>query len=151
MKTLALLLALLATSCASNDGFIANDIETCEPGSAIELRAGIADVQVMPDGRFTALVEVGNNSDRDFTVKSIRLDPVARQDQMRYEVQGGTRTFDREVEEGTSHTFEIPMTMRSRELTPQSRGVSVALEVAITVTLADGDSARCRFVLPVRF
>ncbi|HEX8620267.1 MAG TPA: hypothetical protein VF911_21990 [Thermoanaerobaculia bacterium] len=152
MKTLALLLALLATSCASsNDGFIANDIETCEPGSAIELQAGIADLQVMPDGRFTALVEVGNNSDHDFTVKSVRLDALPRQDQARYDVQGGTRTFDQEIKEGTSHTFEIPMTMRSRDMTPQARGITLAVDVAINVVLADGDSARCRFVLPVRF
>lgn len=153
MKTLALLLALSALSCASNAGFEANDVETCEPGSDIEIQAGAAETSVLPDGRVMALVEIANNSDRPFTVANIRVDPQPSAERSRFDVQGGSRRVDREIADGEDALFEIPMTVRLRDTldaTPQ-RGVTVAVHVAVTVQLEGGDSARCRFLLPVRF
>lgn len=151
MRTIALLFALSAAACASNDGFVANRVETCQPGSEIEIQAGLAEQELQPGGRFTALVEVANNSDRDFTVTAVRLDPAARQDDSRYQIEGATRDFDHEIAEGESYTFEIPLTVRvTHPLQRIPRGTTVGVEAAVTVTLADGKTARCRFLLPAR-
>jgi hypothetical protein len=157
MKTNGLLCAilLLLSACATNDGFVANDIHQCEPGDPIEIQAGVVNPDVPMDGRMTVLVEVSNNSDKDFTVANVRIDPqqnVANQ-QVAFDFQGGSRTFDREIKEGESYTFEIPVTIRLRDSMNAglSRGITVAADAAVTVKLADGDASRCRFVMPVRF
>jgi YbbR domain-containing protein len=154
MKTLALLLALLLTACASNDGFVGGDeVENCQPGSDIELQIGTGDTSVMPDGRVIVMVEVANNADHAFTVESVRVDPLPQTGQSRQEVQGGSRAFGREVPEGEDATFEVPITVRMGQ--PLDRvnqsGVTVGVQVAVTVKLTDGNAARCQFFLPVRF
>ncbi len=152
MKTFALLLALFAFSCASsNDDFLAKDVETCEPGSEIELGAGMAEMEQLGPGRMIALVEVSNNSDHDFTVKTVRVDP-ANRSAGRMEIQGGAREFGTEIPHGESETFEVPLyfTMRDR-MDRMPRGSNVPFEATVAVTLADGSSARCRFALMARF
>lgn len=152
MKTFALLLALFSFSCASsNDDFLAKDAETCEPGSEIELAAGMADMEQLGAGRMVALVEVANNSNRDFTVKSVRVDP-AQRNSGRLEIQGGAREFGTEIPHGESETFEVPLffTMKNN-MDRMPRGATVPFEASVAVTLADGSSARCRFVLTARF
>lgn len=154
MKTLALLLTLLAASCASNDDFAGgNEVESCQPGSEIELQIGTAEATAQLDGRVTALVEVSNNSDHAFTVESVRIDAQPMNDQQQYTVEGGVRTFDREVAEAEDEVFEVPITVRTRNTLdrPSQRGITAAVSIVVTVKLTDGNSARCRFVLPVRF
>jgi hypothetical protein len=155
MKTLALLLAILLTACASKDGFIADEVENCQPGSDIELQVGTGEGQILPDGRVVVLVEVANNSDHDFTVQSVRIDSVPPQEGgSQYELQGATRNFDREVPEAEDALFEIPVVARSRRMIDdptRQRGFTAAVEVAVTVKLTDGGSARCRFAIPLRF
>jgi hypothetical protein len=155
MKTLALLLAICLTACASNDAFISeNEVETCQPGSDIELQAGTAEGNILPDGRAVVLVEVANNSDHDFTVQTVRVDALPQTaDRTRYEVLGGTRNFDREVPEAEDALFEVPITVRMREtLDNVNRQQSITVvQVAVTVKLTDGNSARCHFALPLRF
>jgi hypothetical protein len=155
MKTIALLLALIATACASNNDFEgANEVETCQPGSDIELQIGTGGETASLDGRVTVLVEVANNSDHPFTVESVRIDAQSTTEQSQYAVEGGQRAFTQEIADGADATFEIPITVRSRNTMldrVSPRGVSVPVQVAVTVKLTGGDSARCRFVLPVRF
>ena len=153
MKTLALLLALLLTACASNDGFVGgNQVENCQPGSDIELRVGAGATDLLADGRVIVLVEVANNSDHTFTVESVRVDST-RNEQVQHQVQGGSRTFNREILEAEDATFEIPITVRMQRPLDQvnQRGISAGVEVAVTVKLTDGNSARCNFYVPVRF
>jgi hypothetical protein len=156
MKSLALLLALLLLlpACASRDGFVASEVETCQPGSDIELSAGAGETSAFPDGRVVVQVEVANNSDHNFTVQNVRIDPMSRGDQQWYEVQGGSLGFDREIPEGEDALFEVPVTVRTRSGMDRGvgqRGVSAAVQVAVTVKLTDGRSARCQFVIPMRF
>ncbi len=155
MKTFALLLAILLTACASKDGFIADEVENCQPGSDIELQAGTGEGQILPDGRVVVLVEVANNSDHDFTVQSVRVDSLPPQEgRSQYELQGATRNFDREVPEAEDTLFEIPVVVRSRRMIDNpagQRGFTAAVEVAVTVKLTDGSSARCHFAIPLRF
>ncbi|HEX8254766.1 MAG TPA: hypothetical protein VF846_16600 [Thermoanaerobaculia bacterium] len=153
MKTIAFLaMLLLSTACASNDGFVANEIDTCQPGDELELNAGIGEASFMGNGQATVLVEVSNNSNADVTVKNVRVDPESF-DRNQFEVQGGSRAFDQEILEGESHTFEVPITFRVRDMmnAQRYRGTTASLEAALTVKLASGDAARCRFLLPVRF
>ncbi|HYK02045.1 MAG TPA: hypothetical protein VE974_09825 [Thermoanaerobaculia bacterium] len=155
MKTPALLLALLlTTACASSDGFVGNEVENCQPGSDIELSAGAGEASVFPDGRVIVMVEVANNSDHTFTVESVRVDPASRDEHQRYEVQGGSRAFDREIAEAEDALFEVPVTVRTRDTIDRGvrqGGVTAAVQVAVTVKLTDGNSARCQFVIPMRF
>ena len=102
------------------------------------------------------VVEVSNNSNEDVTVDTIRIDPqpsVANDQRVQYDFQGGSRDFDREIKEAETETFEVPVTIRLRDpvLTGQSRGITIAVEAAVMVKLANGDASRCRFRMPVRF
>jgi hypothetical protein len=153
MKTLALMLALLLTACASSDGFMAGaEVENCQPGSDIELRVGAGGSPLLADGRVIVMVEVANNSDHTFTVESVRIDPASQSGNVRQQVQGGSRTFDREIPEGEDATFEVPIMVRMRAPdSPGPRGVTSDVQVAVTVKLTDGNSARCQFVVPVQF
>ena len=154
MKTLALLLALLLTACASKDAFIPPQVETCQPGSDIELNAGAGEGSDLPSGRAVILVEVANNSDHTFTVESVRIEPMSRSDERWFEVQGGSRDFNREIPEGEDALFEVPVTVRTRGMMDRGvgqRGVNASVPVAVTVKLTDGNSARCQFVIPMRF
>ena len=155
MKTLALLLAIYLTACATKDDFIgANEVENCQPGSDIELQVGTAEGTILPDGRAVVLVEVANNSDHDFTVESVRVDPQPQSEgRGRYDMVGGTRNFDREVPEAEDALFEVPITVRMRDTFDNvNRQQSVTVvQVAVTVKLTDGSSARCHFALPLRF
>lgn len=155
MKTIAFLamLLLLSTACASsNDGFAASEIDTCQPGDELELQAGMGQTSFMGNGHATVLVEVSNNSNADVTVQNVRVEPDSF-DRAQFDVQGGSRAFTQEIAEGESHTFEVPITFRVRDMTnaQRYRGTTASLEAALTVKLSNGDATRCRFLLPVRF
>lgn len=161
MKSIALFCAVLflLSSCATNDGFVADDLHQCEPGDPIEIAAGVLEPDVAMDGRLIVLVEVANNSDQDVTVDYVRIEAhnsVFRdQDQQRiaYDLQGASRDFDREIKEGEDARFEVPVTVRLRDMgdAQMARGVTVAIDAAVTVKLADGSASRCAFRMPVRF
>ncbi len=156
MKTILAISLLLLSACASNDGFIDEQMHLCEPGDPIEIMAGVLEPDVSMGGRMTVVVEVSNNSNEDVTVDTIRIDPqpsVANDQRVQYDFQGGSRDFDREIKEAETETFEVPVTIRLRDpvLTGQSRGITIAVEAAVMVKLANGDASRCRFRMPVRF
>lgn len=162
MKSIALLCAVLflLSSCATNDGFVADDLRQCEPGDPIEIAAGVMQPDVGMDGRLVVLVEVANNSDQDVTVDFVRIEShnsfsQQQQEQQRiaYDLQGASRNFDQEIKEGEDARFEVPVTVRLRDIgdAQMARGVTVAIDAAVTVKLADGSSSRCAFRMPVRF
>jgi hypothetical protein len=153
MKTIApIAMLLLLTACASSDGFIENELDTCQAGDELELQAGIGQASMFADGRATVLVEVSNNSSADVTVSNVRVDPTSP-DPQRIDVMGGTVTTPHDIREGESHTFEVPITVRIKDTMTASRqrGYAIAVEAAVTVKTTSGISSRCRFRLPVQF
>jgi hypothetical protein len=153
MKTLAsIAVLLLLTSCASSDGFIADEVDTCQPGDELELNAGIGQASMFADGRATVVVEVSNNSDSDVTVDQVRVDPQSP-DVQRYEVLGGAVTTPQEIKEGEAHSFEVPITVRIKDTlnAQRQRGYAINVEAYVGVKTTSGLSSRCRFRLPVQF
>lgn len=153
MKTLACLATLLLFSaCASNDGFIAGDLDTCQPGDELEINAGVSQASMFADGRATVLVEVSNNSSSDVTVTQVRVDPQSP-DVQRFDVMGGAVTREQEIKEGESGTFEVPVTIRIKDQmnAGRQRGYTIGVDATIMVKVANGDTTRCRFRIPVQF
>lgn len=145
-------LLLLLTSCASNDGFVDQEVDTCQSGDELELQAGMGQASMFADGRATVVIEVSNNSSNDVTVSQVRVDPQSP-DPQRFEVMGGTVTTPQDIKQGESHTFEVPITVRIKDqaAAPRQRGYAIALEAAVSVKTTSGISSRCRFRLPVQF
>jgi hypothetical protein len=159
MKTIALLCAVLflLSSCATNDGFAKPVERLCEPGDPVEIAAGVLTPEVAMDGRVTVVIEVANNSNEDITVDFIRIDSHNQFSQqsprIEYDFQGGSRDFDQEIKEGEDARFEVPVTVRLRDMASvqMGRGVTVEIDAAVTVKLADGSASRCAFRMPLRF
>jgi hypothetical protein len=151
----ALALLLLSAACASNDGFISDDVKQCEPGSPVTIEAGW-DAQSVGTGergsdRLTMLVQVSNNSSEDITVKFVRADPLMFDRDTAYELEGGARDVNKVIAEGKDATFEIPMISR-RRMQNRAPGVMASeVDVAVTVVLESKESYRCRFRLPLGF
>ena len=154
MKRAIVLLSLLLAACASNDGFV-DQVDGCDPGSPIGLEAGWDTQTPMMEriggDRLTLLVRVSNNSDREITVKGIRADPLGVDRDSRFEIERGSRDFDKLIAEGDDATFEIPM-MSRRVMQDRTTGVRASgVDVAVTAVLDSEKSVRCRFRLPLGF
>jgi hypothetical protein len=154
MKTAVLLSLLLTLGCASKDGFIDQQVLDCGPGQVVTIQAGL-DAQSGTrmegvDDQHTLIVVVGNNSQEDIVVKTIRVDQ-APDASSTYRFSNGYRKFDQTIAEGDEAEFKIPMSGRS--IRPEvdadvrsSRDVSLD----VMVILGNGDRYRCRFGIPVR-
>jgi hypothetical protein len=157
MKLSVLLSALLFAACASShDGFIDNSAHECGPGEDVEISVGI-DPPTSPseryDNRLTVLVEVGNNSHEEITVKSIRIDPEVNNTSTatRFDLQSAFKELDEAIPEGETSRFELQMTGQLRvsgdPMAQQQRVLGV--DVSVTVLLSNGDHYRCRYQLPI--
>jgi hypothetical protein len=154
MKTIAIFALLLLASCATNDGFVDDEVRQCNVGDPIEINAGFLEAVTPHGGQANLTVEVQNNSDADVTVKNVRIDPQMQAQDSPLEVQGGSRTFGTEVAEGESATFEVPMSIRLRSGMMdgrQRRGFTYRIDAAVVVQLEGGEAYRCRFRFPVPF
>jgi hypothetical protein len=142
----------LLSACASSDGFEQGSMATCQPGDPLEISAGVSQASMFADGRAVVSVEVANNSASDVTVKSVRVEPQSP-DPQRYDVLGGSSSETKDVKEGESQTFEVPVTIRIRDQmnAPRAQGYTIAVDATISVLLTNGDSTRCRFRIPVQF
>ena len=154
-RAITLLSLLLSAACASNDGFVKNDVSACGPGSPIGVEAGwdapISPTERMVDNRMTLLVRVSNSSDKDITVKAVRADPMTVDRDTTYEIERGSRDFDKLIAEGDDSTFEIPM-MSRRKMQDRTTGVRASgVDVTVTVVLDSEQSVRCQFRLPLGF
>ncbi|HEX6642898.1 MAG TPA: hypothetical protein VF215_17410 [Thermoanaerobaculia bacterium] len=151
----ALALLLLSAACASNDGFVSDDVKECGPGSLVTIEAGW-DTQSMGagdrgDNRLTMLVRVSNNSSEDIRVKFVRVDPMMFDRDTAYEIEGGALDVDKLIAEGDDATFEIPM-MSRRRMQNRAPGVRASeVDVVATVVLESKESYRCRFRVPLGF
>lgn len=149
MKRLALLAIALLASCASSDGLIDEQLRDCGPGGDISVIAGFDNMpagESVNEDRFDLLIEVSNNSHGEVTVKSVRLEQ-QHPEMASYRIQNVWRTFDQVIEEGKDETFRLPVVGR-RAISRDSRDAmfgSRGLELAVTVTLSNGDSYRCLF------
>jgi hypothetical protein len=151
-RALTLLSLVLLAACATNDGFVTNDVQGCGPGTSVGIEAGW-DTQSMDrfGDRLTLLVQVANNSDKEITIKSINADPMPMQGDSTYEIDRASRTFGKVIAEGEQSTFEIPM-MSRRKMQDRSGGVRASgVDVAVTVLVEPDESYRCRFRLPLGF
>jgi hypothetical protein len=102
------------------------------------------------DDQHTLIVVVGNNSQEDIVVKTIRVDQ-APDATSRYRFSNGYRTFNQTIAEGDEAEFKIPMSgrpIRSEVDADVRSSRDVSLDVM--VILGNGDQYRCRFGIPVR-
>lgn len=150
----AFVVPFLLAGCATNDGFVDDQVHDCESGS-IEIRAGIdgqSNVMTGSQQEYTVLVEVANNSDEDVTVDSVRVDPLSSSRDSQYEFTGGAVRPRQVIAEAHDAVFEVPLRVRLRESNsgmsrmndPRVR-FSGAVDVSVSVALSDGETYRCRF------
>ena len=138
----------LFAACASrNDGFV-EQVRGCGPGEEIGVEAGWESSSVSSDQlgetRQVMLVRVSNNSDRERTVKFVRVDPLNLQRDGEWLMEGGARDGDKVIPEGEAATFDIDM-MSRRRIDQRGLIAQRELDVAVTVVLDEEESIRCRF------
>lgn len=156
MKSIAFFaIALVLAACASSDSDIIDSRSLgCESGQDVSIMAGLDNGTLREDGtdnRFELVVEVSNNSHGEVTVTAIRAEQVNR-DTSRYRVDSGYRKYDQLIPEGKDFAFQLPMSGRMQFVDPStmSRDSGNPVEIAVTVTLSNGDSYRCPFVFGTR-
>ena len=159
MKTSLLLSVFVVVcgmaGCASKDGFIDRQQFNCEPGQIVSILAGLDDpvgtrMEGVVDDQHTLTVLVGNNSQEDMVVTTIRAEQIADQTDA-YRFSNGYRAVNETIPEGKEAEFRIPMTGRS--IQPEfgdPRGANRPVSLAVTVALANGDQYRCRYEIQVR-
>lgn len=154
MKTTFPALALfLLSACSSGGNFIDQRALDCGPGADLSILIGMNATHVGSteafDDELTLQVEIGNNSNRTVTVRSIRVEQSGRTDSTPYVVDSSFREFDQVIEPGDDHLFELPMFGRGRRRAPVSRNEPQSgVVLSVRVSLANGDHYPCRFQLP---
>lgn len=151
------LLSLALVGCASGDGFIDESSSDCASGSGLEINGGWDPDHAPYAGRIEPsvvfLVEVTNLTDDEITVESIRVDPSPSGSDRTFQLHGGGRRFDKAVAEGASSVFDIPMSASNnsdfRRGAADTRGRVRAADLSVVVALANGETHRCRFRVPV--
>ena len=147
-----MLCLFLFAACASrNDGFV-DQVRGCGPSEEIGVEAGWESSSVSSDQlgetRQVMLVRVSNNSDRERTVKFVRVDPLNLQRDGEWLMEGGARDGDKVIPEGEAATFDIDM-MSRRRIDQRGLIAQRELDVAVTVVLDEEESIRCRFRVPL--
>lgn len=148
-RTLTLLLFVFA-ACASRDGIIDDRTLDCSSGGELSVDVAMNMPKVMMEGthdQMTMIVSVGNNADHEIEVKSIRVEPGFTA-QERYALESSFREFNEVLGPGEDEDFELPVrgVAGSREIRP--RGGSDAIEVAVSIYFANGDTYRCSYDVP---
>jgi hypothetical protein len=151
MKTTALLLSLLLfAACASPTAVIDKRQLGCEAGNDLSIAAGFnpgTDPNEMGERHF--MVEVSNNSDRDLTVTSVRIEPGDRSRSL------GSAYDNTEVTiaSGEDHLFRLRAFSALGEPRPAAAVLgspSGVAEFSVVVVLSNGDTHRCPFRAEVR-
>lgn len=153
MKLALPLSLILLAACATNDGFV-NETRGCGPGEPIGIEAGwdtAGSSMERGDNRLTMLVRVSNNSNKEITVKTVRVDPLTIDRDAMYEIERGSRDVRQTIAEGEESTFEIPMMSRYK-MQDRTTGVRASgVDVAVTVLMEPDVIQRCRFRVPLGF
>lgn len=152
MKSIALFaIILFFSSCASDSRIQDHRSLGCESGQDIDIMAGLnkdgVNEYATGEDRFEVLINVANNSHAEQTVKVVRIEQVGT-DRTRYQIDPVARTYDQLIGEGKDYTFHLPVTGRVRGFTdPPARldEMTSAVHLAVSVSLANGDSYRCVF------
>ena len=142
-----LVLFLLLAGCASRDGFIDERIRDCSAGQelSIDLRLNMPKVMTERSGDdLTVVVVIGNNSTRAVEVKSIRVEPGFTA-QERYALDNSFREFHQVIEAGDDEEFELPVRGQAGMRETRQRRVHDAIEIILSVYMADGDTYRCSY------
>jgi hypothetical protein len=153
------LLALLLVACSSGSDLIDSEtIDCAESGNEVSVMLGGVNIEMSPstlvstpNPPVTIQVEVSNNSHNDIVVKSISLRPRDERTGGRFRLNPAAGRFDQTIEEGKEHVFTLQTTGRWRESINDLPGEtpSGAVEVEARVALANGQTYRCVFALPV--
>jgi hypothetical protein len=153
-RQLAFLSCVLFASCASNGGFEGGRLYDCAPGQIVTLQAGFDDPRTPGlenmDDQHVLIVLVGNNSQEDLVVKSVRVDPV-QDDASVYRIDSAFGSFDETVAEGEEGEFKIRL--MGRYVQPVVRDSALwhhSFAAGVSVALTNGDVYRCRFEFPVK-
>jgi hypothetical protein len=152
-RPLAVVALLLSAACSSGGNFVDQRSFDCAPGADISIAAGMNPTRMGPteafDDELTLQVEVGNNSNREVIVRSIRVEQSGREESTPYVVDSSFRQFDQVIEAGDDHLFELPMLGRGRRQTTVNRNVTErGVVLSVRVSLANGDHYRCLFQVP---
>ena len=146
-----MLCVLLFAACASRDGFV-DQRRGCGPGEEIGVEAGwetsVASMDRLGQDRRVMLVRVSNNSNRERTVKFVRVDPLNLQRDGEWQVEAGARDADKVIAEGEAATFDIDM-MTRRRIYDRAVTVQRELDVSVVVVLDAEESIQCRFRVPL--
>jgi hypothetical protein len=164
MKTVALLSTiLLAAACATSDSkLIKERTIPCAEGQPIDILGGLNapssnDRLGTMEDRATLVVNVANNSNDDQTVVLVTAEQV--DSRAGYTLDRAYGKYDQTIAPGEEHTFELAMMVQRRptRLDPPnvtgdrgrsvSSGADAAIVLAVKVSLSNGDSYLCRFVV----
>jgi hypothetical protein len=148
MKTTALLFSLLflLAACKSPTAVMDQRRFGCESGHDVSVAAAYdPGAQHGELAQKLFMVEVSNNSDRDVTVKSVRVEPSNR--------SSGWGTVHKETDvtipSAEDHVFELeatpPLWMRDSALEPPQGKRSQYLTFSVIVKLSNGDIYQCEF------
>jgi hypothetical protein len=145
LAVIPLLLFLLA-GCASSGGYAEPALNNCADSSELSVEAYLNLPKIMMEqtsDALTMVVELGNNSNHDIEVKSIRVEP-GRTAQHRYSFESGFITVNEVLKDGEDKRYEIPIRgtagFRETQMPLDSK-----IEVVLTVSLADGTTYRCQY------
>ncbi len=143
-----LLVLLLLGGCASRDGWVESEIRKCDAGGELSIDAYLNMPKVMMEranDELTMTILIGNNSERDIEIKSIRMEP-GRTAQQRYALQNSFREFNETLKPGEDKQFELPVrgSAGEREI---RRPIDDFIEVVLSVYLADGTTYRCEYAI----
>ena len=147
MKVIAAVALVLLVSCSSSTDLIDQRNLDCESGHDVSIAAGLDAPLLHEDGRedrFKVLVEVSNNSHEDVIVKSVRVDQ-RTDESTTYMVDRGYGQYDQVIAPGKDYTFELPVSGRSARRSSRSLNEPTAIELGVSVILANGDHYRCFF------
>lgn len=145
-----LMLLLLFAGCASRDGFVDERIRDCAAGQelSIDLHLNMPKMMTERSGDdLTVVVSIANNSTRDVEVKSIRVEPGFTA-QERYALESSFSEFHQVIEAGDDEQFELPVRGQAGTRDNLRRTGNDAIEIVLSVYMADGDTYRCSYDVP---
>ena len=146
MRRTAIALLIFLAGCASNGGYAEPQLNNCADRSELSVDAYLNLPKIMMEGtrdELTMVVGLGNNTDRDIEVKSIRVEP-GRTAQQRYALESGFITVNETLKSNEDKQYEIPM-RGAAGLREDRTPTDNRIEIVLTISLGDGTTYRCQY------
>ena len=146
MFRLGLAILIFLAGCASSDGYPSPALNNCADRSELSVDAYLNLPKIMMErtrDELTMVVALGNNTDRDIDVKSIRVEP-GRTAQQRYALESGFITVNETLKSNEDKQYEIPM-RGAAGMREDSTPMDNRIEVVLTISLGDGTTYRCQY------